>query len=380
MTDSFCHHPWVGLDISPQGDFKPCCKYSHPIAHDLQGYLASSELEELKVAFERGERPAGCARCWRDEDAGVPSKRQLDWQYVFQEQEPDHDYLSVISLPFGNTCNLACRICSSYSSSRWGQESRKLSANFPEIPIYQHQRYYRDEHFMRHIKALLTKIKHIEFPGGEPFLAGKEQHIDFLDHIIGHGASDVSLHYITNGTQMPCAELLERWSQFKRVDLQISIDGIYGVFEYNRWPANWEEVYMNVKYFNDGLRSVLPNLQISISHSVSVFTIWHLPEFIDWCRQEGLPDPYLGLVSRPEHYSITVLPPEAKQAITDRCQDTALLPILDAMWANDHSDRLDTLMRYVKILDKHRYQSFPDTFPELYQRMGEKCQTLYQLY
>lgn len=376
----FCHHPWVGLDISPQGDFKPCCKYNRTIARDLKSYLASDELAELKAAFERGEQPEGCSRCWRDEEAGLPSKRELDWEYVFEKIEPDPDYIAVISMPFGNTCNLACRICGSHASSRWAQESRKLEAYFPEIPIYEHQRYYRDDGYMRHIKALLQRVQHIEFPGGEPFLAGKEQHIDFLDHIINNGAGDVSLHYITNGTQMPCAELLERWSQFRRVDLQISIDGIYGVFEYNRWPADWEQVYMNVKYFNDGLRSVLPNLQISISHSVSVFTVWHLQEFVEWCRREGLPDPYLGLVSRPEHYSITVLPEAAKQAITERSTDPMLKPVLDAMWAQDHTDRLDTLMRYVKILDRHRDQSFPDTFPELYQRMGEKCQTLYQLY
>lgn len=376
----FCHHPWVGLDISPQGDFKPCCKYNRTIARDLESYLASDELAELKQSFERGEQPPGCQRCWRDEEAGLPSKRELDWEYVFNKTDPDPDYIAVISMPFGNTCNLACRICGSHASSKWGAESRKLAPYFPEIPIHDHQRYYRDERYMQHIKSLLQRVQHIEFPGGEPFLAGKEQHIDFLDHIIGNGSKDVSLHYITNGTQMPCAELLERWSQFKRVDLQISIDGIYGVFEYNRWPADWETVYMNVKYFNDGLRSVLPNLQISISHSVSVFTVWHLQEFVSWCRQEGLPDPYLGLVSRPEHYAITVLPTEAKQAITERSIDPVLKPVLDAMWVADHTDRLDTLMRYVKILDKHRDQSFPDTFPELYQRMGEKCHTLYQLY
>ena len=349
------------------------------MAKSFNDYKNSEELETLKQEFLLGKKPQGCERCWKDESAGLPSKRVLDNQYIFNDSPALDEYL-VISMPFGNTCNLACRICSSYASSRWAQENRKLLAYFPNIPIYNHQRYYRDSQFMNSVKSITKSVRHIEFPGGEPFLAGKEQHLDFLDHLVSHNASNISLHYITNGTQMPSSEFIQRWSQFKKVDIQVSIDGTHNIFEYNRWPAKWEDVYMNVKYFNDGLRSVLPNLQISISHSVSVFTIWNLQEFVEWCRKENLPDPYLGLVSRPSHYSITILPDSAKEEIAKRLIDPSLEAIKTALWAPSNLESLDTMMRYVKILDKHRYQSFPDTFPELYQLMGEKCQTLYQLY
>jgi hypothetical protein len=95
----------------------------------------------------------------------------------------------------------------------------------------------------------------------------------------------------------------------------------------------------------------------------------------------SLPEPYLGLVSYPQHYSITVFPEEAKRKIEKRLADhPKLQPIVRAMWAKDDSKLLDTTVKYVKILDKQREQNFQQTFPETYQLLGERCQTLYQLY
>jgi hypothetical protein len=380
--NKFCHHPWVGLDVSPQGEFKPCCKYRHTVADNLNDYWASDHLQQLREDFLAGRQPEGCGRCWQDESADLPSKRQLDWKYLFRETDPDHDHVVSLSLPFGNTCNLACRICSSHSSSRWATEAKKLSSYFPDIPIFEHQRFYRDDAFMKNMRDLATEgLRHIDFPGGEPFITGVDQQIGFLEHLVRSGrASEISLHYTTNGTTKPDPRFLELWNEFRAIDIQVSIDGIEQQFEYNRWPARWIEVLPNIIFYNREMPLLVPEMRLSISHSVSVFTIWHLPEFIDWAQRLELPAPYLGLVSRPEHYSITVLPEQAKKALDQRLVAPLLEPVRRAMWASDGTERLDILMRYVKILDTHRDQSFPDTYPELFKLLGEKCQTLYQLY
>jgi hypothetical protein len=122
-------------------------------------------------------------------------------------------------------------------------------------------------------------------------------------------------------------------------------------------------------------------MQFSISHTVSVFTVYHLPEFLEWCSRLGLPKPYLGLVTNPKIYNITVLPKQAKDKITQRLSGIPELePVVNAMWAHDDSHELDNLIKAVKILDVQRNQSFPDTNFELFNLLGEKCQTLYQLY
>lgn len=375
-----CYHPWVGLDISPQGEFKPCCKYNKTIATSLDGYIDSHELANLKEQFLNGQQHAGCSRCWNDEAAGLPSKRLLDNEYLFQNQTPDLNGIKVLSMPFGNICNLACRICSSYASSKWAVESKKIKTQFPDIKIFEHNKFYKDPVFMSKIKDIIKDVIHIEIPGGEPFFADKEVHIDFLNHLVSLNPERISLHYITNGTIFPDDIILKAWEHFKKVDIQLSIDGVESQFEYNRWPAKWPDVLENSKKYLD-YRDTHANVQLSISHSVSIFTIHQLPEFLNWCESNNLPTPYLGLVSRPTHYSVTILPKKAKDVIAKKLSGIKLLdPIVQAMISSDNIEELDNFVKYVKILDTQRKQNFADVFPELYQLLGEQCQTLYQLY
>ena len=121
MTN-MCYHPWVGLDISAQGDFRPCCKYNGTFGLSLKEYENNPSLQKLQQDFLNGERPSGCQRCWSDEDSGLPSKRTIDNVYFFNDQVPDMKSYKVLSLPFGNTCNLTCITCNPESSSRWQKE------------------------------------------------------------------------------------------------------------------------------------------------------------------------------------------------------------------------------------------------------------------
>jgi MoaA/NifB/PqqE/SkfB family radical SAM enzyme len=283
-------------------------------------------------------------------------------------------------MPFGNTCNLACRTCSSYPSSRWGKESRDLKLHFPEVKVWGHNKFYRNVDFMQAIKDRTHQVVHVEFPGGEPFYSNSEVHADFLSHLAQYNPENISLHYITNGTKMPTESIQQLWKMFKAVDIQVSIDGVTDQFEYNRWPAKWGDFIFTLSKWID-LRIKNKNIRLSVSHTVSIFTLWNLPEFIDWCYRMNLPEPYLGLVSKPKHYSITIFPEESKHKIEEKLKDyPKLQPIINAMWAKDDSEHLDTTAKYVKIIDKQREQNFQQTFPETYKLLGKKCQTLYQLY
>jgi hypothetical protein len=330
--------------------------------------------------FLSGQQPAACARCWRDEDAGIPSKRMLDNEHIFKNQVPNVNDILVLSMSFGNTCNLACGICSSRASSRWSSEEAKLKPYFPDIVVHQHNKFYKDPEFIQSITDRIKKVQHIEIPGGEPLLADQQLHHTFLSNLLDCDPENISLHYTTNVTRFPSAELLGIWSRFKQVDIQLSIDGTQDKFEYNRWPAVWSDVQVNIGRYLE-LNDSCSNIKLSISHSVSVFTVYYLPEFIVWCVKNRLPTPYLGLISDPKHLNITVLPPETKNIIAQRFRGIALLqPIVSAMNAADDSHLLDTTMKYVKILDRHRENDFPAVFPELYQLLGKSCQTLYQQY
>ena len=363
---SICYHPWVGIDISPQGEFKPCCKYSNPIANDLTQYQKSDELSDLKRQFLNGDKPRGCNRCWQDEAAGLPSKRLLDWEYVFQQQIPNLDELKVLSFPMGNICNLACRICSSDASSKWYTEANKLKNDFPETKIFGHKKFYKDEKFLGEIKNLSSNLIHVEFPGGEPFLTGVEQNLDFLDHLIEHNSQEVSLHYTTNTTKFPKKEFWDKWRNFKKVDIQLSIDGIEDQFEYNRWPAEWSHSLASIEKFKDHANG---NIKLSISHTVSIFTVFYLPEFFEWIERAQLPEPYLGLLSNPNYYSISAFPDPIKDKISSKLADPRFDSIIKYMVGQDNSHLFPTSLKYIEILDGYRSQSFQKTFPELHSLM-----------
>ena len=382
-----CHLPWVGMDISPQGEFKPCCKYTDVLAKDLDEFLTSPMRQKMQEDFLAGREHEGCARCWRDEAAGLPSKRELDNQYIFEKQTPEYNGIKVLGMTFGNTCNLACRTCSSYASSRWRHEANAVKDRLPELTRFGHNQFYRSEQFINKLLSNLKGVRHIEFAGGEPFFADPAAHHQILTHIINNeDASQISLHYITNLTKMPSPDTIKfHWSHFKKVDVQLSIDGIYKKFEYMRWPGRWTSVTLNLARYKELKRLEGINLQLSISHTVSMLNVFDLPEFLEWCELEQLPIPYLGLVTRPDIYSITVLPKEAKERIEQHFNrygkyQELLDPIVHAMWAKDDSELLDNTIKHVKILDTKREQSFAETFKNTYNLLGERCQTLYQLY
>lgn len=344
-----CYHPWVGLDISPQGKFKPCCKYQNSIANNFDDYWDSPELKELRQAFERGEQPVGCARCWRDEELGLPSKREMDWEYHFKKQKPNLDSIKILSVAFGNTCNLACRTCSSYSSSRWAQEARKL-----DLAYFEHQRFYKDAKFMQDLKHCGETAIHIDIPGGEPFLHNIPEHQNFLDHLIDTRAELPTLHYTTNCTTWP-AKLVEAWQHFPEVDIQLSLDGVEKKFEYIRWPAKWKGVKENIQRFIE-LRDRTDNIKLSVSHTISVYNALDLDDFKLWCDEMNLPHPYVGLVTNPDYLNINCLPDEVKKYISlDTLPGTAF----------------NMFMKHVQMLDQSRGESFQKTFPELWELIPE---------
>jgi hypothetical protein len=367
---AMCRHPWQGLDITPQGEFKPCCKYANAVATNLNDYLSSQELAEIKQQFISGQRPLGCQRCWDDEDANLPSKRILDQQLIYNKHT-NNDKIKVLSLPFGNSCNLACRTCDSSASSAWISETKKLQKHLPLLTVYKHQRFYQDNKFMDQIKNLCSEVALVEFGGGEPFISGVDEHLDFLDYLLPSSAQ-IQLHYVTNCTVFPDQRFWDKWQHFKNVDIQLSIDGIGQHFEYNRWPAQWRQVDNNVNNYILH-RDTRSNIQISVSHTVSIFTVFYLPEFVKWCLQKRLGKPYTGVVSEPSRYDIRCLSPVVKDQINEKLSRFKFTEIVSYMYSQQLSSEVfEEAVMYTKLLDQQREQSFEQTFPEFYQLLKEQ--------
>lgn len=378
MNENICYYPWVGIDIGMQHDFRPCCKYSNIIANSLEDYLASIELAQLKQDFLDGKKPSGCSRCWKDEAVNVESKRQRDWKYILNEEVPDLNQIKVLSIPFGNICNLACRSCKSYASSRWVIEEQKLKTVFPETKSWPHNRYYTDDKFLKNIRSISDNLVLIEVPGGEPFLTGIEQHLEYLDYLIDHNAKNITIHYITNCTIMPDEGFWERWSKFKKVDIQLSIDGTDKVYEYTRWPGVWSEVYTNIKTYQYK-QTLYDNLQLSISHTLGIFNVFYVDKFIQWCRDENLPKPFIGMLAKPDYYNINILSKDTKEYLSNVLTDPHSKQVVNYMTGEDNQHLLEKAFQYIITIDEHRNQRFSESLEEFHQVLTNTCPTLGKL-
>ena len=368
MKDSnhnICWEPWVGLNISQQGEFKPCCRYDHPVASNFADYQNSTELAELKEEFLQGNRPSACKRCWDSEDAGLPSRRNTVWKYVFKEKVPDLSKLKILMFSFGNSCNLACRTCSSYQSSTWIKEEKKLKEYFPTIKINGHHRFYQDPKFLDQLKEQCQDLIQAHFIGGEPFIAGVDEHLDFLDYLIEHNSENITLYYTTNCTVFPKQEFWDRWKKFQRIEISLSIDGTGLPFEYTRWPAVWADTVNILKSYQRAQVNN-SNLDLTISHVISVFTAYYFPEFSKWCLQNKFVIPDVNLLDRPYHYNIKSFPKTVNDKIAEKLTRFKFNEIVNYMYSEDLSTEFENTIKYIQTLDQQRNQSFAETYPDLY--------------
>jgi len=371
LNKNFCYNAFTGLDINQDGSIRPCCKFSRKhipqfnISQGIQQYRNSKWLKQLQYDFIQGKRPAGCNRCWQDEDAGIQSRRQADHERfsgTLANLKLTEKKFSIVGIAFNNLCNLACRVCGPWASSTWiAEEKKHLGDCSVKVSAWHQNPAYLDDLYNYTNSAVL-----LEMVGGEPFLAEFTDHLDFLKRFVHNKQSEqIKLHYITNATCMPKPGFLEAWQQFKNVEITLSLDDIGERFEYNRWPAKWDQVYQNIKAYQQ-LAIDYPNIRIGIAYTVSAFSIYYAGDFVEWCNIEGLPHPWFGLVSIHPHYHPGVLNTELKQTIRKKLSNSASAEVQKLVnFLDDVESDPDKFLAEVARLDSQRKQNFSLTFPEL---------------
>lgn len=370
---NFCFSPWTNIDISPQGDITPCCKFQTKYynqkfnirTHSVDQYQTSNTLNQIKQEFQQNIWPQGCERCRVEEENNIKSKRQLDWDRwhnSYQHYNIDNPTFITASIAFGNTCNLTCITCNPYSSSRWQQEYQKIFG----IDIKPHHFY--KENFVGELVNRAPNLIHIDIPGGEPFLSGVKEQKDLLKYYIENNQSEgISLHYTTNATVFPDDNWWKLWEHFKEVDIQLSIDGVDDRYEYIRYPGKWSELVNSVEQYIQ-YQNQKNNIRLSVSHTVSAYNIFYLDEFFEWNYNIGLPRPWLGRVHNPAHMRPSVWLGQAKQLIIEKLSKSRYDDV--KLWSElinntDDSEYYTLFQSRVLEHDQYRGTNFKQVFPEL---------------
>ena len=265
MTDTFCVMPWYGFEIKRRGS--NCCWLT-----------PDHNIDEVKKDLLNGIQSKWCSKCWKAEKNGDISRRLqqnllldtlLDKSIETLENDVKENKNKIVyySVNTSNKCNGACITCGPDSSSKWNSllkttTKTKILDSIDNLLDYQN-------------------AKFIEFRGGEPLLENKN--FEILEKLLIVGNNSCTISIVTNGNVKLSTKQINLLSQFKKVIVCLSIDGIGSVFEYVRWPLKWNLLLKNLELF----RSM--NFDLSVSYTLSNINLPFKEETIKWFETEKLP-------------------------------------------------------------------------------------------
>ena len=396
--DTWCVNADHAMSGNNTGTTKICCMYrnenlTHTLGvHTIKENFNQENFQRARKDLSEGIRHSHCSWCFEEEDAGRKSKRLRDNEKYFdwlRRGNKPFEGLAKVELNLGNTCNLKCRTCAPHSSSTWMQEYFDIyeSKKYPSFKLYAddmkkyHQHYDDESPFWDDLEANLSTIKQFDFYGGEPFMSKKMWKV--LEVAVEKGYSkDMEIHYATNGTQWP-EKNVEIFKHFRHVHISFSIDGVGDGFTYMRYPANWEEVKVNMikaREFN----KKSSNLYLGWCITLSSLNIYSLPDILKE-HSENFKDfgPYLNLVHGPIWYNLTQLPENIKLKVVERLESIPQ-DMVDHYMYNYHLpgvinyikqgipqiENWEKFLEYTKIHDDYRGQNFSQVYPEYSKIVG----------
>ena len=310
-----CLDVYKNLNVLAKGGvlgISPCCVSPTKLTNfvDFEG---DNYLNEVRQTWDDGVMHSACSACSR-----VPNRMTGSNAWYAANSVTDTN-VELIKLDYwtGDLCNLRCAICGPDNSSAWQQE---LGINLSKTIVNK---------FWTTLD--LSKLKLVHFNGGEPLLS--KEHTAFLQSL--PNKDQIEINYNTNGTILPSVTLISLWEQFRLVRLDFSIDDIGPRFEYQRYPAKWDEVAKNLQWVND---NAPVNCMFAINTTVSKLNQSNLPKLDLWLQQ---------------HFSSNRL-----GDLTEHRKQPAF-----GIFAIDQD--IDTMLKFLDKCDARRGTNWKETFPEL---------------
>ncbi|MCB0366116.1 MAG: twitch domain-containing radical SAM protein [Bdellovibrionaceae bacterium] len=450
ISPTFCILPWIHLSTRPNGHLRLCCtanassvgatqdkKYGGEVGilknengrpanlneTDLLSAWNNQYMRDVRQMMLRGDIPASCLKCFKEEEAGHRSKRNWETEYwskrvslrsLIESTSPEGSVpptITYVDLRLGTKCNLKCVMCSPHDSSLWVSDWNKLYPQIenPELKDLMQWRnkgkvdgatynwHVDNKEFWNQLYDQLPNLRQLYFAGGEATII--EEHFTLLEECIRRGhAKHIELRYNSNGIEIP-DRLLDLWSHFQRVRFHFSIDSIGEMNDYIRYPSKWSDIEAQLRR----LDATPDNIEVTVACAIQVLNIYYLPDFIKWKLAQGYrkinPWPLgaglvnVHLVYHPAHLNIKVLPPEFKEKVARKYEEfygwleerfvgdkdffesqygiSRLKGLVRFMMAEDWSRRMPQLREYIRLMDSIRGTDFARVFPEMAEIMDD---------
>lgn len=274
-----------------------------------------------KNNLARGQEISGCEYCWRDEQQGRSSYRQLN----------SGPHAQIIELYVSNTCNHMCSYCSPKFSSEW-QHSIQTQGMFQNIsatnrhnlsPTHVGASSAWLEHIRDYIQQQPDDSVTLKLLGGEPLMQ-----IRNLGLLLRMDSSKIRQLKLVTNLNPPNNRFL-RWLldhvPAHKLHVSISLDASPG---YNHVPRSG----FDADRFNTNL-ALLKSQGVphDIMAVVSVLSVFDLPQFLTWLGQMAIPNNFSRLYN-PDCLDAALLPRWMRQTIWDQIDhdSTVLREVLNS--------------------------------------------------
>ena len=335
--DIFCAIPWHTSHLYWDGYYGACCEERFkPIGEvknisevGLEEWYNSSTMRNFRLRILGDVKLPECASCYNNESHGHESKRvrenfkvgiftkqafeksflQSPWHKKFNEsaQEGLTDCQPIdLHIDFGNQCNLACKMCNPSASSRIAQQYDSWKISFDKRPNWSES----EESYQQLLKNIkgIKKINRIHIMGGEPTI--NKKFYKFLDWLINNNLQDVSLSFVSNGTQFK-NDLVEKLLKFRSVDVEISLESVGDNNHYIRQGSETKQTLENIYKILNRRSSSLNLVLRSVPQLLNVNN-YH--EYIKFAYTNKISIQSIPLIA-PNYLAIGVLPKEIRQSL-----------------------------------------------------------------
>jgi organic radical activating enzyme len=253
----------------------------------MQAAFASDAYKQLRTALLNGEQPDICSVCWNKEKLGLTSYRQvynndIKYQDLIDIDNPELKY---IDIKFDNNCNLQCSYCDIGSSNQFERARKYFDRHNISYPnnLIATENYYSDEK-EQSIKQIAHSLKILKVTGGEPLLS--KQFVRTVDYLIEQGfAKNIDLKITTNATVFN-REFLNKLSEFKQVRITISVDAVGKLYDYIRWPYNFNMFQQRI---DELFEYILANdyahnkkFKVNFAAVLNIYNVLNIVEAVTW--------------------------------------------------------------------------------------------------
>lgn len=363
INDAYCSmiHGGINLDLKGSApEAQHCCLRADEFVVDVtQNFWHDKRFYALRELNKQGQWDPGCSNCSQLEQLHLDSFRTGTNTGLQMHGQTDLSGPARIDLMFDISCNLACRICGTHSSSFWQKHLKEH--NLWDKPIAVPNSI---ENVINALKQLdLSNLRMLTFSGGETLLGQAYWDVaEWLANNVPDAKHQLTICFQTNGTQPIHKRNYDTIKKVHLIKLHISLDGIGDRFEYMRWPASWNQVVNNIL----SLRSDLPsNVMFLIEETISIFNLYYLHELEQWIHDNFTTNREGDSTNHTRHFArASVDVACCTQEYVDAMSQSPYKNLISADW-KENPERIKLMIEEIKQFDRLRHESFEQTFPEV---------------